>query len=379
MIVGISGYVGNKITGIGRVLVNVLKEWSKISPNDKFILFQNFDFEGYEELENVENIDIIKFSVSKNSPIKNILWHQFGFPKLLKKNKCDVAYIPNFSLLLRKVVPTVVTIHDLIEFNVPDKFSKKRMFYRIHIADPLLAKKSDRILTVSYSSKRDIEKFLKVPEKKITVTPNATDKSVYKVYQKDAVVDVLDKYSLKYKGYLLFVGTIDFPGKNLKTVVDAFFRLKEKKGISEKLVIIGKDGFNAHVIHETVQSSAYSKDVIFTGYVSDADLPYFYAGAKIMTYLSLYEGFGLPVLEAMSCGTAVLCPNTSCFPEIVGELDVCVPPTDIDLVEEKMWTMLSDDELLNSIAQKGYELSQKYDWKESAKIYKQVFDDFLNK
>ncbi len=136
MVVGISGYVGNRLTGIGRVLVNVVRELSAQNPGDVYYIFKNDDYDGFSQLEGAQNVRLVNTGVSKESGMKNLLWHQYGFQRMLKKYSCDIAYIPNFSLLLWKVVPTAVTIHDLIEFNVPGKFGKMRMFYRKNICDP---------------------------------------------------------------------------------------------------------------------------------------------------------------------------------------------------------------------------------------------------
>lgn len=216
MRVGISGYVGNKLTGIGRVLICTIQELAMQNPNSTYIIFRNFDFLDYDSLSLFPNVEIVDVPYTKESVMKNILWHQWTFQKLLKKYKCDVAYIPNFTLLLWKSVPTLVTIHDLIEFNVPDKFSKLRMFYRKFVCDPLMARRSDHILTVSKSSYNDIVKFLGVDTAKITLTLNATDKKSFHKYSKDDVERVLLNYGLEYKEYFLFVGTIDYPAKILR-------------------------------------------------------------------------------------------------------------------------------------------------------------------
>jgi len=375
MRVGISGYVGNRLTGIGRVLICTVQELAKQNPDSTYIIFRNFDFSDYETLRPLPNVEIVDVPYTKESGLKNIIWHQWTFQKLLKQYKCDVAYIPNFTLLLWKVVPTIVTIHDLIEYNVPDKFSKGRMFYRKMICDPLMAKRSDHILTVSQSSYNDIVKYLGVNPSKITLTLNATDKTFFHKYPQNEVESVLSDYGLHYKEYLLFVGTIDYPGKNIKTVVDAFLSLKAKGQLEgKKLVVIGKNGYNSEVIYDVVNRSQYKSDVVFTGYLKDGDLPKFYSGASIMLYLSLFEGFGLPVLEAMSCGTPVICPNTSCFPEIVEDLDVAVPPTDVSAVEQKIVQILSDEEYYNELSTKCYEKSLKYSWSDTAKIYQQAFE-----
>lgn len=378
MIIGISGYVGNRLTGIGRVLINILSELAKQYPEDKYVLFRNFDFKEYDNLTQYQNIEIVDVPYTKESGLKNILWHQWLFQKLLKKYKCDIAYIPNFTLLLWKTIPTIVTIHDLIEYNVPDKFSKARMFYRKQVCDPLMAKKSNHILTVSKSSYKDIISYLGVKPSKLTLTLNATDRNVFKKYSKEKIIPAIKKYNLEYKKYLLFVGTIDFPGKNIKTIIEAFFNLRSKNELNGiKLVIIGKNGFNSKVIYDFVNASPFKDEVIFTGYLNDDDLPKYYAGTTIMLYLSLFEGFGLPVLEAMSCATPVICSNTSCFPEIVEELDVKVPPTDVNAVEEKILKILSNTIYYEILSQRCYEKSLKYSWTESARVYHNVFEQIL--
>lgn len=380
MRVGISGYVGNRLTGIGRVLICALQEIARQNPDSTYIIFRNFDFSDYDCLKSYDNIEIVDVPYTKESGLKNILWHQWTFQKLLKQYKCDLAYIPNFTLLVWKVVPIVVTIHDLIEFNVPEKFSKLRMFYRKMICDPLMAKRSDHILTVSQSSYNDIVKYLGVNPSKITLTLNATDKEFFRKYPQQEVEEVLSNYGLQYKEYLLFVGTIDYPGKNIKTVIDAFLSLREKGELEgKKLVVIGKNGYNSEVIYDTVKRSSFQSDVVFTGYLKDGDLPKFYAGAAIMLYLSLFEGFGLPVLEAMSCGTPVICPNTSCFPEIVEDLDVAVPPTDVPAVEEKILQLLANQNYYDQLSAACYEKSLKYAWADSAKVYQEVFERVLTR
>ena len=145
----------------------------------------------------------------------------------------------------------------------------------------------------------------------------------------------------------------------------------------KKLLIIGKDGFNAQVIYDFVNASPYKEDVIFTGYLKDEDLPKYYAGAAIMLYLSFFEGFGLPVLEAMSCGTPVICSNTSCFPEIMEDLDVMVDPTDVIGIEQKILKILSNNVYRDELSDKCYEKSLKYSWAESAKSYYNAFKLFV--
>lgn len=378
MRIGISGYVGNRLTGIGRVLIAVVQELAKLYPKDIYFIFRNYDFKDYDCLLKYSNVELVDVPYTKESTVMNILWHQWLFQKLLKQYKCDLAYIPNFTLLLWKAVPTIVTIHDLIEYNVPDKFSKARMLYRKGLCDPLMANRSDHILTVSQSSFNDIVKYLGVKPEKITLTLNATDKNFFRRYDKKDVENAISEYGLKYKKYLLFVGTIDYPGKNIKTVLEAFFNLRTKDELQGmKLVIIGKDGFNAQAVYDFVNASPFKGEVIFTGYLKDGDLPKYYAGASIMLYLSFFEGFGLPVLEAMSCGTPVVCSNTSCFPEIVEDLDVMVNPMNVKATEDKIMKILSSRVYYDDISQKCFDKSQKYSWEDSAIEYHKAFERLL--
>lgn len=375
MIVGISGYVGNKLTGIGRVLIEILKRIAPINENDKYILFKNYDFHEYDELANFKNITLVDINVSKNSPLKNILWHQWQFQMLQRKYKCDLAYIPNFSLLLWKRIPTIVTIHDLIEFNIPDKFSKLRMMYR-KIIDPLMVRNSSYITSVSECSKNDIIKYCGAEEKKIKVITNAADQKRFRLYDRKIIDSVLNKHGLKYQSYFLFVGTIDYPGKNIMSVIKSYELLKKEKNIEEKLVIIGKNGFNSKVIYDYVNESPCKDSIIFTGYLEDSELPLLYAGCKIFLYLSLYEGFGLPVLEAMSCGVPVICPNTSCFPEVVGNLEISVSPLDIKQIKEKIDLLITNEDYYKTIAQKSYERASYFSWEKSAQEYYITFKKF---
>ncbi len=378
MIVGISGYVGSHLTGIGRVLIEVLNEIAPLHRETEYILFKNYDFKDYSILENHANIKIVNINVSKNSPLKNILWHQWSFQKLQAFYKCDIAYIPNFSLLLWKRIPTVVTIHDLIEYNVPDKFGWFRMIYR-KIIDPLMTRNSTFITTVSACSKRDIVRFCHVDEEKIIVIPNAVDRSKFKKNNEIDIENCLLKYNLVYKGYFLFVGTIDYPGKNIMSALTVFFNLKEKYGIVEKMVIVGKRGYNSDVIYKYVNDSVFGRDVVFTGYVPDSDLPFLYGGARVMIYLSYYEGFGLPVLEAMSCGVPVVCSNTSCFPEIIGDMCVGVSPSSIPDIEKLLFRLVVDAAFYSKIESWAYERASAFSWKKSALSYYLIFEKYAKK
>jgi glycosyltransferase involved in cell wall biosynthesis len=192
----VSGYVGKKITGIGRNLISLL---DNDTSNNKYIIYTNHDMNRDFQFNN-PNVDVKFYNISKNSSIGNLLWTTFIFPFMAVKEGADLSLIPNFSLLLFKFRPVVVIMHDLIEFNVKNKFSPLKMFYRTKIADPITAYIADRIVTVSENSKRDIMHFLKVKKEKIKVVYNGVDKNKFhKLEEKETLgLFEVNKWPLKY-------------------------------------------------------------------------------------------------------------------------------------------------------------------------------------
>lgn len=359
-------------TGIGRAFENIINRMSMLNNENEFILFRNkdnFEFSIYGQ-----NIRDIVFNVSKKSPMMNILWHQFIYPLRLLKIKTDISYIPNVTLLIWKACPTVVVIHDLIEFNVPKKFSRLRMFYR-HVAVPQTVRRADYIITVSENSKKDIVKYCKVKPEKIKVVYNGVDKR-FRPMNKNVFSKVLQKYSMD-SPYILYTGTIDHPGKNSISLVRAFRKVADRHP-NYKLVFVGKPGFGYdHVINE-IESLKLKDRTLMLGYVPDDDLVGIYNGASAFAFLSLYEGFGLPLIEAMACGTPVIAANSSCLPEIVGEAGFIVEPYDVLKIAEYLETLIVNKSLRNEIIQKGFEQAEKFSWEKAAEETLEVFKAVYN-
>lgn len=330
MRVVVSGYVGKKITGIGRNLIELLSYTDK---NNTYIVYVNEDMK--DEFANMESNVIVKtYSVSKNSSMGNLLWTSFVFPLIALKKKANVALIPNFTFLLFKFKPTVVIMHDLIEFNVSNKFSPLKMFYRTKIADPITAKHATKLITVSNNSKSDIEKYLSVPSDKISVVFNGVDKEKFYPDTDECAKKKLAELGVT-NDYLLYVGTVDHPGKNALGVIRAFEVLRQDNSFKGSLVIAGMPGAGYEVVSDYIEQSKYSSDIILLGYVTDDELRILYSGTACFCFLSLYEGFGIPPLEALACGAKVLVSNTSSLPEVVGSIGVTTNPSDLsDIVEE---------------------------------------------
>ncbi|EEQ59546.1 glycosyltransferase, group 1 family protein [Clostridiales bacterium 1_7_47FAA] len=366
MRVAISGYVGKKITGIGRNLISLL---DNATGGTEFVLYVNEDMKGEFEFKN-PNVKVKTYSVSKNSSMGNLLWTTFVFPFMVLKAKANRALIPNFTLLLFKFKPTYVIMHDLIEYNVPNKFSKLKMFYRTKLANPVTARLADRIITVSNNSKRDLMKFLGVSENKITVIYNGVDQQKFKQAPDDLCSRVFKERGWPTR-YLLYAGTIDYPGKNALSVIKVFERLKESGSYDGQLILAGMPGAGFEVVQEYVNQSKHKDDIIFGGFVTDEELVVLYSCCDVFCFVSFYEGFGIPPLEALACGAKVVVSNTSALPEVVGGIGWSVAPNSEDEIETAVKEALTtdiDDDYRASVASH----LKKYEWDKLGKRFETV-------
>lgn len=366
MKVVISGYVGKKITGIGRNLICLL---DNVSSDNEYVIYTNQDMKDEFKFNN-PNVTVKTYPVTKMSSMKNLLWTTFIFPLVVKKEKADVALIPNFTLLLFKYRPTVVIIHDLIEFNVKNKFSPKKMFYRTKIADPLMVKRSDKIITVSENSKRDLIKFLQAPEDKITVIYNGVDQQKFHRMESAKAEEIL-----KAKGwptdFILYAGTIDHPGKNAIAVVKAFEELKRSGKYDGNCILAGMPGSGFEFVEDYVNRSEYKANIVITGFVSDEELVALYSKCATFVFVSLYEGFGIPPLEALACGADVVVSNSSSLPEVVGKLGITVDPLNESAVREAILKSINGNSDKNYFQDLNEHLKN-YNWNDLSKKFENV-------
>jgi glycosyltransferase involved in cell wall biosynthesis len=232
------------------------------------------------------------------------------------------------------------------------------------------------MICVSESTKNDCIKLLNIPEKRLRVIPLSADEQYKPLKNKKQIHDELkQEYNIDFP-FILFVGTLE-KRKNVPTLLKSFYKLKKSK-VEHKLVVVGGKGWKYTKIFDLIEELNLKNEVIFTDYVSDKYLVKLYNAADLFVYPSLYEGFGLPPLEAMACGCPVITSNTSSLPEVVGDAGIMINPNDIDGLTESMLKILTDNQLREEMSRKSLERAKIFSWKKTAKETWKVYEDVLN-
>jgi glycosyltransferase involved in cell wall biosynthesis len=294
-------------------------------------------------------------------------WTLFGLSKQLAASKLNVFFSPTHYLPLRISVPSVISILDVSYLYFPNLFKRKDL-YQLKFWGKYSIKKADKIITISESSKSDIIKAYRVKEDKISV--------VYPGIKQMVGISFMDKKELKNKfgidkEFILFVGTLQ-PRKNVERLIEAFSKIKQK---DLRLVIIGKKGWQFEKILQAPQKFGVLERVSFLQNIEDNDLPSFYKNALFFILPSLYEGFGLPVLEAMQYDCPVITSNVSSLPEVGGVAALYINPENVDDIKEKMEKLAQDDKLREELIKKGKEQVKKFSWEKTASETLKVLEE----
>ena len=227
-------------------------------------------------------------------------------------------------------------------------------------------------MTVSEFSKREIIKYLNIKEEKIVVMPNGVDGDFFYPRQKEEIEQIKDRFQIK-KEYFLYLGTLE-PRKNIERLLEAYARLREEREENIPfLVLAGQKGWLYDSIFQLVEKLGLKEQVLFTGYIKQEDVPALLSGAIAFIFPSLYEGFGMPPLEAMACGTAVITSNTSSLPEVIGEAGILINPYSVEEIKEAMKKVWKEKDLAERLRKAGRERAREYTWERSARVLKKVY------
>lgn len=260
-------------------------------------------------------------------------------------------------------IRTVFTLHDLIPLLFPEFHLPLNRWF-LNLMFPRFLRRADAIVAVSECTKKDAIRIYGTPEEKITVIYNGVDARFHPVRDAETLRRVRAAYRLP-EAYILYVGTIE-PRKNLARLLDAYHALRQA-GYPHKLAIVGAKGWLYQPVFDRIAALGLQDEVIFPGYIADEDLPAVYSGAALFAFPSLYEGFGIPPLEAMACGVPTLVSDTSSLPEVVGDAALQVSPTDTGAIKAGMERILSDAALARQLAGRGPERARMFTWDKAAR------------
>lgn len=299
------------------------------------------------------------------SPMRSVVWHQAALPLASKRAGWDVAFFPaaNRRLPAWMPCPTVGTVHDMSMARVKGKYDRTHEAY-FHTVLPALIRRLDHVVTVSNCSKRDIVELADVDPARVHVIPHGVDGAKFHPRDDDASRAVRDALGLKAP-YLLYVARLEHPGKNHVSLIRAFDRVKTRLGAPHQLVLAGAPWNGAEDIYAEAARATSSADIRFTGFTSDEALPALYRGAEAFVFPSLYEGFGMPLLEAMASGVPVACSHASSLPEVAGDAAEFFEPLDIDSMASSLEALMADPARRARLRERGLRRAATFTWRQS--------------
>lgn len=292
-----------------------------------------------------------------------------SLPLSIARRRIDVLHVQYMAPLL---CPgrIVVSVHDIAYERHPEFFTAESVAaMRAYI--PRTIRRSTAVLTPSEYSRRDIVDFYGLAPEKIVVAPCAADPIFRSIRDQAALARILTRYHTGER-FILCVGNVQ-PRKNLKTLIDAYVRVRRADATQHKLVMVGRKAWLYDDTFAAARASGYQDDLIFTGYVPDDDLVALYNAADLFVYPSLFEGFGLPPLEAMACGTPVVTSNTSALPETVGNAALTIDPLDVEALAQAMATVLNEEAVHAALSERGIKRASVFSWEATARIILDVY------
>lgn len=349
-----------RMEGIGRYIYETTKRMVLDHPEDQFYFF--FDRTYDPSFIFADNVIPVVVHPQARHPILWYLWFEWGVPYYLKKYEIDVFYSGDTYASMKTSVPTLIVCHDIAYKHYPNhiRISHKK-YYQANF--PKFHRKADHIVAVSNFTKQDIVQTYKIAEEKVTIGYNATPSGFSLLAEKEKTE--IREHLTKGNPYFIYVGSLH-PRKNVVNLIKAFDFFKEEHKTAHKLVLVGRMAWKNEELKKTYETTKYREDIIFTNHLSNEQLPRYMAAAEALTYVSVFEGFGIPILEGMSSGIPVITSNVSSMPEVAGDAALLIDPHDPSSIAEGMYTIVSDQELRDQLIAKGRSRAKAFSWKTTA-------------
>jgi glycosyltransferase involved in cell wall biosynthesis len=358
-------------TGIGHY-TEALAEWlARLNKNHQYELLSPFDFAFDARNGKPENLSKRFF------PVRSVFrkWWLVGLPAMLQISPMDLFHGTNYCIPVFAPCPTVVTIHDMSLYAQPNTHESKNVV-RGKRRIPIMARRASMIIAPSEWTKQEIVKYLGTrPEKIRVIYEGAREKM--EPLPIPACLDIIGKHKIR-RPYLLYVGTIE-PRKNLLTLIRAYDELLKASPHRPQLVLCGGRGWLDDGVFKLVEELRLQDQVRFTGYVDDVDLPALYSAAAVFVYPSLYEGFGLPPLEAMACGTPVVVSNSSSLPEVVAKAGLTHDPHNYRALAESIIRLFDDVSIYGHLKHAGLEQASHFSWERAARETQAIYEEVSEK
>jgi glycosyltransferase involved in cell wall biosynthesis len=365
MRVGINAtFLGTRAAGVETYVRNLIRSLAATDPETEYILYTQSSLPDSLIPETGRMRRVVVPCCRDGSRVP------FAFSRVLAHARLDVVHEQTMAPFLFGA-PIVVTVHDLYHEHYPQDYPAGALA-RTRLYAHLTLHRAAAIVTDSEFSKQDIVRCYGIPPHKVTVAHLAADPLFRPIHDARRLAAVRARYGTGER-FMLFVGALK-PTKNLRTVIEAYVRLRRADATRHRLVLVGgRTAWLKEDIFAAARASGYGDEIVFTGYVPDDDLVALYNAADIFVSPSLFEGFGLPPLEAMACGTPVVTSNTTSLPEVVGDAALMVDPLDAEALANAMSAVLADDALRAQLSRQGLERAATFSWEATARTVLGVY------
>lgn len=362
----------NRLEGIGWYTYEITRRLVEQHPEHQFYFL--FDRPYDKSFVFGPNVTPMVVKPQARHPLLWYWWFERALPRVLRRIQADVFFSPDGYASLRAKTPTVMVTHDLAFEHFPTHVPRLvRRYYRYFA--PRFHRSAQRIIAVSQFTKSDIERKYKINREKISIAGNGVRKDFRPL---DAALKraVRNRYT-NGKFYFFYLGSVH-PRKNVDRLIQAFDRYKQRTQNDTQLLIGGRFAWQSKAVKKTYQEARFQEDITFLGFVPEEELPLLLGAASALTYISLFEGFGVPLLEAMHCEVPIITSNTAAMREVAGPAGYLVDPTVVDQIAVAMQVLIKEEQKQQELIQAGRKQRENYSWDQSAEVVWQEIIRVLN-